>query len=192
MARPQTIDDDAALAALAGVFRDAGYEGASMAMLSAATGLQKPSLYHRFPGGKRQMAEAVLTRALGWMAGNVTAVLTGPGAPEARVRAAVAALDGFYEGGAKACLLNMLSAPRPDDGPFTPAIRDAFAALIDAFAQPARDAGQSEAAAQARAERAVIGLQGALVVSRGLGQPGPFRRYLAGLSDELLRQEIPA
>jgi len=42
------------------VFQDKGYEGASLADLSQATGLGKSSLYHHFPRGKEQMAEAVL------------------------------------------------------------------------------------------------------------------------------------
>lgn len=41
------------------VFRDHGYEGASLADLSRATKLGKSSLYHHFPRGKEQMAEAV-------------------------------------------------------------------------------------------------------------------------------------
>jgi AcrR family transcriptional regulator len=186
MARPQSIEDDRLIAALAGVFRDQGYEGASLAALAAAAGLQKPSLYHRFPGGKAAMAAEVLDRALGWMGVHVIAVLEAPGDPAARVVAAAEALDGFYEGGARACLLNMLSAPRAGDGPFAPAIKAAFAALVAAFARPALDAGVPPRAAAARAERAVARLQGALVMARGMGDAGPFRRTLADLPREIL------
>jgi AcrR family transcriptional regulator len=186
MARPQSIEDDRLIAALAGVFRDRGYEGASLAALAAAAGLQKPSLYHRFPGGKTAMAAEVLDRALGWMGAHVIAVLEAPGEPAARVAAAAAALDGFYEGGARACLLNMLSAPRAADGPFKAAIREAFAALVSAFARPAVDAGAAPGVAAARAEAAVARLQGALVMARGMGDAGPFRRCLADLPHEIL------
>ncbi len=41
---------------LAAAFRRDGYDGASIARLSAATGLGKASLYHYFPGGKQDMA----------------------------------------------------------------------------------------------------------------------------------------
>ncbi|HKX35432.1 MAG TPA: TetR/AcrR family transcriptional regulator, partial [Rhizorhapis sp.] len=34
------------------VFREHGFEGASLAIISARTGLGKGSLYHFFPGGK--------------------------------------------------------------------------------------------------------------------------------------------
>ena len=37
---------------LAEVFREHGYEGASLSLISKATGLGKGSLYHFFPGVK--------------------------------------------------------------------------------------------------------------------------------------------
>ncbi len=44
---------------LAEVFRAHGYEGATLALISDATGLGKGSLYNFFPGGKQQMARAI-------------------------------------------------------------------------------------------------------------------------------------
>lgn len=186
MARPQSIDEDELIARLGGVFRDVGYEGATLALLSRATGLQKASLYHRFPDGKRQMAEEVLAAALTWFSQNVLGPLQGEGAPKTRLAAVAERLDGFYEGGRSACLLNMLASPRLENGPFSPAIKGAFEALIDAFAKLARDAGHAPKAARARAERAVMLLQGSLVLSRGLGSGEPFRKFLAALADDLV------
>ena len=51
-----------AIAQLSKVFRQYGYEGATLARLSAATGLRKASLYHHFPKGKEKMAAAVLNQ----------------------------------------------------------------------------------------------------------------------------------
>ena len=45
---------------LAEVFREHGYEGASLALISEATGLGKGSLYNFFPDGKEEMAACVL------------------------------------------------------------------------------------------------------------------------------------
>ena len=42
------------------VVRRCGYDGASLAKLSKATGLGKSSLYHYFPAGKDDMVRAVL------------------------------------------------------------------------------------------------------------------------------------
>lgn len=186
MARPQSIGEDMLVARLACVFRDVGYEGASLALLSQATGLRKASLYHRFPAGKRQMAEEVLAAALAWFSENVLVPLRGEGAPQARLAAVTEQLDGFYEGGRRACLLNMLASPRIEDGPFSPAIKGAFEALIDAFAKLARDAGHAPKAARGRAERSVMMLQGSLVLSRGLGSGEPFLKFLAALGDDLV------
>ena len=58
-------------------FRRKGYDGASLADLSAATGLGRSSLYHYFPGGKEEMARAVLDRADAWPRGAVGIVWQG-------------------------------------------------------------------------------------------------------------------
>src|SRR5690242_957274 len=109
MARPQSVDEEELLSRLASVFRDLGYEGASLSDLSEAAGLQKASLYHRFPGGKQQMAEEVLSSALSWFSEHVLAPLKAEGSAETRVAMVARQLDAFYAGGRKACLLNMLS-----------------------------------------------------------------------------------
>jgi TetR/AcrR family transcriptional regulator, lmrAB and yxaGH operons repressor len=186
MSRPRSIQEDDLLSRLARVFSEVGYEGASLSLLSEATGLQKASLYHRFPGGKKQMAEEVLATTGLWLEAHILAPLTGPGAPSERMAIVAANLDGFYQGGARACLLNMLSSPRIEDGPFAPAIRAAFEALIGGLANLAAEAGASAVAARQRAERAVMLLQGALVLSRGTGSAAPFRSFLAALPGEIL------
>lgn len=185
MARPHTVEDEELLARLGCVFRDVGYEGASLARLAEAAGLQKASLYHRFPGGKAEMAEAVLASALGWFEASVFAPMRGEGAPADRLADVAAALDRFYSGGRQACLLNMLSAPR-GEGPFEAAIKAAFRALVDAFAALARDGGIAPEDASVRAERVVMLLHGSLVLSRGLGSPKPFRAFIAHLPADLL------
>lgn len=186
MARPATITDDVLIAKLSEVFRDAGYDGASLARLAAATGLQKASLYHRFPGGKDQMADAVLRGAEEWLGAHVLTPLSAPGDPRARVRAVARALDEFYAGGRQACLLNLLASPPGAPGPLADRIRGAFQAFIDALTAVLRDAGFDAATARARAERAVVLVQGSLVLARGLNTPRPFRTVLRRLEDELL------
>ena len=63
------------LPALAEVFRGHGYEGASLAIISNATGLGKGSLYHFFPGGKAEMVSAVLAEIDRWFEDKIFAVL---------------------------------------------------------------------------------------------------------------------
>lgn len=185
MARRATIDDQALLEKLSTVFRDVGYEGASLAALSEASGLKKASLYHRFPDGKEQMAREVLAAAGAWLEEHVLGPLAGDGPPEARVDALIRHLNSFYSGGKQACLLNMLSSAHMQKGPFSKEIKQAFDAWIGALAAVLKDAGFDPETAQRLAERAVVLLQGSLVLARGTGSTKPFRAFLKHLPEEL-------
>ena len=68
------------------VFRDRGYEGSSLADLSQATGLGKSSLYHHFPRGKEQMAEAVLERGRSFIQSAIAEVARSPEPLRVRIR----------------------------------------------------------------------------------------------------------
>ena len=190
MARPMIVADDDLIGRLSGVFRETGFHAASLAQLSAAAGLRRASLYHRFPLGKEQMAREVIATALGWFEDNVLAPLRGGGSPEARLAVVASNLDAFYDSGRRACLLNVMAAPH-GDGPFGPAIRDAFAALVAAFADVAGEAGHPPDAARTRAARVVMMLHGSLVMARGLGDPAPFRAFLDALPADLLGENRP-
>lgn len=189
MGRKASVDEKELMARLSTVFRDVGYEGATLTTLSEECGLKKASLYHRFPGGKEQMALEVLAAAGTWLAENILAPLKEPGNPRARVGQMIRRLDEFYSGGRQACLLNMLSSAHIHEGPFTKPIKSVFHAWIDALAAAVADAGFERETARARAERAVALVQGSLVLSRGMGTTRPFREFLKHLPDELFAAE---
>lgn len=189
MARPQNIDDEPLIAALAGVFRDYGYEGSSLMRLADAAGLQKASLYHRFPGGKEQMANEVLAAAYAFLQDKIIAPLNSDARPAERLRRVSAEFREFYECGRKACLLNVLASPKAVDGPFSASIRDAFELLIDGFAKLARESGAPARVARRRAETAVALLQGNLVLARGLGNERLFERFLSELPRLILEND---
>lgn len=186
MARPRTIDEANLIGSLAKVFADVGYEGASLAMLSKETGLQRASLYHRFPDGKAQMASAVLQYIDTWMEEHVLVHLNGDGPPKERLKSALENFSQLYDSGRKACLLNMLSSPRADDGPFRKSIGDAFKALTDGFAKLAKDSGHDADSAEVCGERAVMLIQGSLVMCRGTGTTEPFTNALKSIESDLL------
>lgn len=185
MGRKASVDEKELMVRLSIVFRDVGYEGATLTTLSEACGLKKASLYHRFPGGKEQMALEVLTAAGTWIAENILAPLKESGAPRGRVDKMIRRLDEFYSGGRQACLLNILSSALIHEGPFTKPIKSVFQAWIDALAATVADEGFERETARARAERAVALVQGSLVLSRGMGTTRPFRELLKHLPDEL-------
>lgn len=167
------------------VFREAGYEAATLSRLSQATGLVKASLYHYFPGGKVEMASAVLARADQWLEQRVLAPLSGPGTPAARLEAMAAALDDYYAGGRDGCLLGLLSQGDARDL-FQDHVRASLQRWAEAIASLLIEAGLPDELARERAEDAVIQVQGALVVARGLGSTAPFSRTVSQLAARLL------
>ncbi|UFP95895.1 TetR/AcrR family transcriptional regulator [Gloeobacter morelensis] len=171
------------------VFRRQGFEGASLAELSKAAGLGRSSLYHYFPGGKEEMARAALERMDTWAQEHLLIPLRGAGTPEARLEKFVAALDSLYAHGREACLLGTL-VHGESRLLFQEPLRASFETLIDALAQLAVEAGVETSEARQRAEEAVLRIQGALILSGGLDDNGPFERVLASLSDQLLHSEV--
>jgi len=186
MPRPVSIKDEELIERLSRCFRAVGYAGASLAELAEATGLSKAALYHRFPGGKQQMATEVLAAAGDWYEEHIFAPLRGDGTPAERLRAVARQLDRFYASGRQACLLNMLSTPQSEDSPFATAIKQMFETLISALAKFAEETGLAREAARWRAERVVAMLHGGLVLSRGLGSNAPFKSFIANLGDDLI------
>ena len=91
------------------VFPDHGYEGASLADLSRATGLGKSSRYHHFPGGKEQLAEAVLEKGKAFMQTAVADLAKSSESLKGRIRKIIAALDRLYAGGKNPCVLGRLA-----------------------------------------------------------------------------------
>ena len=76
------LSRDAVIDRLLGAFRRYGYDAASLGQLSQATGLGRSSLYHYFPGGKEEMARAVLDRVDAWVHDAILAPMQGSGTPE--------------------------------------------------------------------------------------------------------------
>jgi len=174
------IDDEQLLAGLLSVFQTHGYGAASLSLIAEATGLQRASLYHRFPGGKEQMAEAVLEQADRQFDECVLAPLRSDARPGLRVRRMAEQLAAHYDGGRCSCLLETLSMA---GGP--PSVRAhvkrTFGLWLKAMAAVAREAGASPAVARKRAEDAIMQVQGGLVFARAARDRKPFERVLSGL-----------
>jgi len=179
------VKDEELLDRLTDVFRTHGFEGASLSRISEATGLQRASLYHRFPGGKEEMAQAVLERAGQWLVNRVLAPLTGPGKPADRIRKMAHELHLFYGGGKHSCLLDSLSFGCKENA-LKRHVREGMGAWVEALAKVAREAGVSPKKARQQAQDAISLLQGGLVMARVLNDTGPFERTLANLPHVIL------
>ncbi len=182
---PAILTREEVVARVMAVVRRQGYDGASLTELSKATGLGKSSLYHHFPEGKADMVAAVLDHLEAQLEATVFAPLRAPGAPAARLRRMNASLDAFYREGREACLLASLGVG-DSSAPFHPRVKQLFAAWRDAIAAAVRDGGHSRTTARARAEEALVRIEGALVLARSMGEPAIFGRTLKALPAALL------
>jgi TetR/AcrR family transcriptional repressor of lmrAB and yxaGH operons len=164
------------------VFRDRGFEGASLADLSRATGLGKSSLYHHFPGGKEEMAAAVLARATARIDNAILEVARAPEPLRLRVRRIVAAFEQMYAGGRTSCVLGQLAAASMGTEARR-GLRVAFTHWIKAIAELAVESGMSPARAHEFSEDWVARLQGSLILQAASGDTRPFTRAMEALLD---------
>lgn len=188
MSRKATATDDELIEKLAKTFTDYGYDGASLTILSSATGLKRASLYHRFPGGKEEMA----TRVLNVIDTLVTTHIINPlkdqqSSFEQKTRHLVSQFDQLYRGGKDSCVLNMLAHPLDDQGPFSEAIKGIYVGLTEAISSIMIENGASKEQAEQRTTTILSLLQGGLVVSRGTGTTKPFKNALAEIERCLLQ-----
>ena len=173
------------LRALGEVFRAHGYEGASLTLITEATGLGKGSLYHLFPGGKEQMAAEVLAEIDTWFELNIYAPLRDAEDPARAIAAMIAGVEQYFHSGNRICLVGLVALGAARDT-FAVAIDSYFARWEEALAHLLRRSGLSRSQAQRRAEDALLTIQGALVLARARRDAGIFRRALSDLTKRLL------
>ena len=180
---PRAVHDRAdAIPALAEVFREYGYEGASLALISQRTGLGKGSLYNFFPGGKAEMAEAVLDHIGAWFERAIYAPLRDHRDPAVAIRQMFDNTDAYFHSGQRVCLVGALALALADSRSlFGERIKAWFAAWRDALAGALRRLGHKPEVAADMAEDCVAAIQGALVAARAFGDIAIFGRMLARL-----------
>ncbi len=186
MARPATISDDQLLLQIMEVFRAEGFDGASLSKLSAATGLKRASLYHRFPGGKNQMAEESLGATVRWLEANVLSALKSDLEPGDKLRATAQGFSTLYDGGKDQCLINLFGSLSGDQKALRSGVQALLSTLILAIAGVLEEAGFEGDEARRRAFAAIVQLQGALVISQAFNDTAPFAATMARWSEDLL------
>ncbi len=182
----RTVYEKADVVALvAEVFRELGYEGASLGRITQRTGIGKGSLYHFFPGGKEEMAAEVLTHVDGWFVEHMFRPLERD-EPRAAIAGMWRAADAYFRSGRRICLIGAFALDETRDR-FAAPIRQYFARWIDALRGALVRAGAGPAVAGGLAEEAVLGIQGALVLARALGDDSVFSRSLVRLAGTIER-----
>lgn len=170
------------------LFRQRGYEGVSIGDISSASGLGKSSLYHHFPRGKEEMAEAVVELTRNSLESNVFAPLRAAGPVEQRIDAMLAAVRRLYSGGATPCVLAALLSS--DDGPLAQGTRRLFHDWAATIANALQDGGVTADDATRRANTMLALLQGGLVMTRALKDTSVFDATM-GTAREVLLFGLP-
>lgn len=168
---------------IAEAFRDLGYDGASMSRITERTGLGKGSLYHFFPGGKEEMASAVLAEVDEWFDLHIFVPLRQKPPREAIIGMWIA-VNKYFLSGRRVCLVGAFALDETRDR-FAGVVADYFWRWIEALADALRRGGHTNDKARALAEDAVIGIQGAIVLSRALDDEGIFTRALERMAARL-------
>ncbi|MGU3666575.1 TetR/AcrR family transcriptional regulator [Methylobacterium sp. A49B] len=168
------------LPVLAEVFRAHGYEGASLTLISRATGLGKGSLYNLFPDGKAEMAACVLAEIDAWFETNLYAPLREAEHPDEAVSTMFDAVETYFRSGRRVCLVGVVALGSERDR-FAEAVRSYFARWVAALAEALRRSGRDPVASTALAEEVVAQIQGAIVLARALDEPAVFTRAMTAL-----------
>jgi AcrR family transcriptional regulator len=182
---PRGRDRADVLTALAEVFRDHGFEGASLSVISERTGLGRGSLYNLFPEGKEEMAAAVLAEIDLWFETHIFVPLRDEKDAPRAIGHMLQAVDTYFRSGRRLCLVGVLALGDSHDR-FAQQVRAYFVAWTQALAAALARAGANSETADALAEEAVALIQGALILARAMPESGSFARMLARLQSRLL------
>lgn len=169
------------------VFRDRGFEGATIAEIARATGLGKASLYHHFPGGKSEMAQTLVREVCAHLDRDVFAALQGKGGPRRRIQRMVEGMDQYLEGGNRNCLLGVFCLGGTRDR-FAEEVSAKVNLWVGEIADVLIDSGVPRKDARRRARDFLIRIQGAIVISRALGTLKPYRQTIKRATQDLLAE----
>ncbi len=147
------------LPALAEVFREHGYEGATLSIITEKTGLGKGSLYHFFPGGKAEMAEAVLDEIGGWFEASIFTPLAEADSPSGSLSRMFEKTDAYFASGKRICLVGAFALSDTRDR-FAIRLRDYFLRWREALELALRRAGLGGGAARTCRKTSSSGYRG--------------------------------
>lgn len=170
---------------LAEIFREFGFDGASLSTITEKTGLGKGSLYHFFPGGKEEMAAAVLGEIDQWFATQVFEPLRSAEDPRSAIAEMWCSVSEYFRSGRRVCLVGAFALDNVRNK-FSDQVRDYFTEWRGALAEALEKAGCSSQGSLELAEETVVSVQGALVLARALDEPEVFERTIERLRHRLV------
>lgn len=184
--RSPLIEEQELLTRILEVFRDQGYEGSSLKDLSEASGLKKASLYHRFPRGKEEMAEAVLDFVGAYLETKIFAVMRENVSVKVKGKRISEELSTFYRNGLGPCLLDTMSLKGKQGEGIQERLQGAMDFVLGKFTELSIEAGYSKKEARQKSIMALALLEGALVITRINNDEKVFKDLMKNLVDVLI------
>jgi AcrR family transcriptional regulator len=158
------------------LLRERGYTGTGFREVIALTGAPRGSIYHHFPGGKVQLAEAAVDY-VGSLARGVIEDSLAAGDPIAALRAFVELWRADFErsGYRAGCPIAAVAVESHDDAPeLIDAADEAFGRWQETFGASLRRAGVPQGRAARLATLVVSAVEGAIILSRARRDSGPL------------------
>lgn len=172
-----TASKEALITQLRGVFVARGYDGATLTNLASAASLSKASLYHHFPGGKPEMAAALVRHAIADLQRQAFSQLSGNQPASERISAFIDGFVNYTDGGHCDCLLAVLNhhSTRADEhAGYQQTIAAQFADWHAALATVFEDGGAQRKQAERAAYDLLAALYGALLIAKMHARPKLF------------------
>ena len=186
----QTIDDTTLVEALLDVFRDRGYEGATLSILSEVTGLKKSSLYHRFPAGKDDMVKAVVLYVSKLLHEEIIApLLNTKVSVDKRFNNMIMSLMGFYSDGRKNCIFNVLNLA-DTKAEIKELLNNDYNDWLSAIIKIGKEIGLTHKEAVFRANHFLIIVECALVIQRVSSDATIFRKNIEHVKKQFLNNNV--
>ena len=169
------------------LFQQHGYHGTGLAQILSAAGVPKGSFYHYFPGGKADLAVAVIEHASGEVEGYLQRLIAAGCGVQALVRALGDNVARWLE--ATGCTKgNPVTALTMEAVPGVPAVQAACQAAFGRWRALVADALAADGVAAEQAgdfaQLAIAAVEGAMVLARADGSVRPMR----SVTDELARR----
>jgi len=168
------------------VFFEHGFDGASLKRIEGATGLGRASLYHYFPGGKSEMAWAVLEATDLWAAERLRKVALDADRPaENRLREMLGSLDAVHAQAAQLSPSNAvgIGEARADFGGH---VAGHYHGLVELMSGLMEACGLPREVALRRAWEFRVVWEGGLVCARVLDDMSLFRALMKQMPARML------
>lgn len=170
---------------LVDIFYDYGYDGATLSVISEVTGLRRASIYHHFPNGKVEMAEAVLAHSDRWGAKHVRSMLESELPPDEKIRRMCTAIDEVHTRPQQLTLMNVFSYGSARLK-FGEQVAQRVLRWLDQIASLLTELDIEKQEARQRALDAYVQIEGAMVLARSLNDLAVFRAVMKKLPETLL------